>query len=156
MRQQQHCTGYTSNARSCLNDLQCRTKYIACGVACTCQLTVSITILNNQTAQIERINYQLTSFFDSHAFFLAKFTKQLRILLFLRMILRIDDCSLADVSKSPFCCTSINFIRITQKNQVSNSVCQNLIGSFQGAFFRSFRKNNTLAVGFRTLNDFIN
>ena len=41
-----------------------------------------------------------------------------------------------------------DFGRVTQQNQVGYSVCQNLVGSFQGTFFGSFGKNDALAVRF--------
>ena len=43
----------------------------------------------------------------------------------------------------------MNFIRIPQKNKVSNFICQNLIGSFQSTFFCTFRKNNALTIQVR-------
>ena len=151
MRQQQHSTGNAGNARSSLDNLQSRTKHIAGSIACTCQLTVGIAVLDNQTAQIKRVGYQLTGFFNSHAFFLTQLEQQLCILFLLGIVFRIDNGCLGNVTKSPLRCTSVDFSRIAQKNQVCNTICQNLIGSFQSAFFRTFRKNNALTIGFRTL-----
>ena len=151
MSQQQHCTGNASNARSSLDNLQSRTKHITGSIACTRQLTVGIAVLDNQTAQIKRIGYQLTGFFNSHAFFLTQLEQQLCILFLLGIVFRIDNGCLGNVTKSPLRCTSVDFSRIAQKNQVCNTICQNLIGSFQSAFFRTFRKNNALTIGFRTL-----
>ena len=101
------------------------TSPVACGT--TCQLTVGIAVLDNQTAQIKRVGYQLTGFFNSHAFFLTQLEQQLCILFLLGIVFRIDNGCLGNVTKSPLRCTSVDFSRIAQKNQVCNTICQNLI-----------------------------
>ena len=50
----------------------------------------------------------------------------------------------------------MDFVRISQQNQVGNTICQYLISSLQSAFFRTFGKNNALAVRLGALNNVIN
>ena len=72
------------------------------------------------------------------------------------MVCGVDDGGFTDVAQAPLFGAGFDFGRVTQQNQVGYSVCQNLVGSFQGAFFGSFGKNNALAVRFGALNDFVN
>ena len=156
MCQQQHGTRNASDARGSLDNLQSRAKYITRSVACTCQLAVSVAVLYNQAAQIKRIDNQLASLFDGHAFLFAELAKQLGIFFFLRMVFRVDNGSFVYISQPPLFGTSLYLGRFSKDNQVGYSVSQDLIGSFQCTLFRTLGKNNSLAVCFGTLNNFVN
>ena len=156
MREQQHGTTHAGNARSCLDNLQCRTKHISRCVASTSQLTISIATFNNHATKVKWVEHLLASLFDGHAFLLTQLGKELSIFLFFRTSSGIDDGSLVNVAQAPLLCEVMNFINITQDDKVCYAISQHLVSGFQCAFFRTFWKNNALLVSFCTRNKLFN
>ena len=148
--QQQHGAAYACDAGSGLDDLQSRTKHIACGVLCTGQLTVGIAGFDDEAAEIQRVLHEFARLLNGHALLFAEFAEQLCIFLLLRMIFRVDDGGFVNVAQAPFFGKFGDFFRISQDDEVGHAICEQLVGSFQGAFFRSFGQHDALFRGFGT------
>ena len=152
---EQHGTAHTADARSALDNLQCRTERIACGAQRTGDLSVSFLSLDNHTTEIERILHQLTSFLDGHALALAQFSEQGSILFTLGVVLRIDDGGLVDMCQPPLGCQLMNLLRVTYQDKMSYIVGEHHVGCSQRPFFGSFWKHDALLVTLSALDDLL-
>ena len=150
--EQKHRATHAGDAGRRLDDLQGGTEHVAGRIARTGQLTVGITVLDNQTAQVEGIFYQLAGLLDGHAFFLAQLEKQLCILFLTRVVVGIDNGGLADVAQAPLHGFLGDFCGVADKNQVSYFVRQYLVGGFQGTFLRALGQHDALPIGLGTGN----
>ena len=154
--EEQHGTAHASNARSCLDNLQGRTQHIACSVACTGQLAISIAALDNHATEVERVEHLFTCFFNGHALLLAQFGKEFGVFFLLGTGGRVDDSGLVNVAQAPLLGQLMDFVHIAKNDEVCHAVGQYLVGGFKCTFFRSFRKYNALLVCFGTRNKLFN
>ena len=113
----------------------------------------NIASLDDEAAEIEGILYQLAGLLDGHTLLLAELSQQLRILLLLGVIKRIDDGCLMDVSKTPFFGTGINLLWISDKDKICHTICQDLVGSFECTLLSTFGQHDALLVCLGACNE---
>ena len=95
----QHSTTHATHARSAFDDLQSRTKGVASRGECTRNLSVGITILDDEAAIVERVFHFLASLFLCHAFVLPEVVEELDVSLCLLVCFGVNDCGLVNVFK---------------------------------------------------------
>ena len=133
---EQHRTAHTRDARRALDNLQGRAKRVTRRGEGTRDLSVSIPALDDEASEIQRVQHQFASLFDGHALLLAKFKKQLCILLCFFRCCRIDNHCLTNVFQSQLVGQSINFSLIADKNDIGDVVSKTLVGGSKCALLQ--------------------
>ncbi len=142
----EHGTAHAGNTRGALDNLQCRAQSVASGRQCTGNLSVSPLGLDNHTSQIERILHQFTSLLDGHALALAQFGEQSGILLALWIVERVDECGLVNMRETPLGSQIHYLLWVSDKDEVSEIVGKNLVGSTKCTLLGGFREHDALPV----------
>ena len=152
----EHCSRYACYARSGLDYLQRRTQHIACGVACSCQLSVGITVLYHEASQIERVAHQLFGFFHRHAFLLSQFKQQLCVFPAVGVVVRVDYFGFVYVVQTQPFCFRHDFFRISEQDEPGNAFGQSPVGRTECPFFCAFGQDYALRVGFGAFDNTFN
>ena len=127
---------HASDARGTLNNLQGRAKRVARRGEGTRDLSVSIATLDDEAAEVQGVQHQFASLFDGHALLLAKFKKQLCILLCFFRCSRIYNHCLTNVFQSQLVGQSKNFSLIADKNDIGDVVSKTLVGGSKCALLQ--------------------
>ena len=96
-KQHKERAGNNADAFLGLDNLESGTKHVACGAQRTRDLTVGIAVLDEQTAQIERVVHLFVRALKRHALGFAQLIVELRIFLSKRLVGRVDDCGMLNV-----------------------------------------------------------
>ena len=135
--------------------MQGRAQRVASGAEGAANLSIGSLGLDNHAAQVERILYKFASLLDSHAFLFAQLCQQSSIFLTLRVVQRVNDGSFVEVCEAPFGAQFLNFIGVTNEDNVCDVVSQYTVGGFKRALLSSFREHNALLITFCASNNLL-
>ena len=137
-------TTHHLDARSGFQHLECSTQHIASRVLCSGNLTVGITILDEEAAQIQRVFNLLAGIFQSHTLGLAQLIEQLSVRLHGLSILGVDKCCTANVLQTEFFGLSQNLVTVADQVDLCNTFSNDTVGGTQGARFKTLGQNDAL------------
>ena len=149
----QHRTAHAGDSGRTFDDLQRGAQRLGSRRESTRNLAVGTARLDDHTAQIERIFHQFARLLDGHSLRFAQFAQQLGILLALRVVERVDDGRLVDVRQSPFLGIAVDFVGVSDEDDVGHFVGQNAVGSTQCALLVGLREHDALLVSLRPCHD---
>ena len=149
------CARDARDARSCLDDLKCRTKHVASSVASTCHLTVSLSALDDERTEVERILDEFCCFLWCHALLLTELEEEVGILLCVRVVFRLNDCSLVDILETIFGNESIDFRLCADEHDICDTITEDAVCCLDCTRFCAFCKDNALLVGLSLSNELI-
>ena len=152
----QHRTAHAGDARGALDDLEGGTQGLAGGGEGAADLAVRIAALDDEAAEIQRIQDHFAGLFQGHALLLAELEQQLGIILRLFTGGGIDNGRISDVGQAQGCGIGKDLLPVADQDDVGQAVRDSAVGGGDGTLLEGLGKHDALPVGAGTRNDTFN
>ena len=152
----QHRAAHAGDAGGALDDLQGRAERLAGGGEGAADLAVGIAALDDQAAEVERIEDGLAGHLEGHALLLAELEEELCVFFGLVAGLGIDDGSLVDMLEAQLGRIGEDFLAVADQDDVGKAVGDGAVGRGDGALLEGFREHDALPVGLGTRDNLVN